>query len=301
MSYGSDIVSNIEGFSTAMYSTWAYYRPERIMFDAGEGVSMSMRNFVFGIERIFVSHGHHDHIGGLMGIIGSRSAARGDKGKPLVIYYPKGWDTIAGLQRYVGEAYRNLSYDLSWIPVEAGSRVTLSGEGQKAKSVRVFQVTHTRNLALGFQIVENRSRLKKEFVGMPGKDIGRIRKEKGNDSVMENYEYVSLTFSGDTSPLDDGICNDSEVLMHEATFVDPEDIDRNGHSSVADAVRVAAASKVKELVLYHLSSRYTTKEAITAVRVAVQKSGFTGGVSLLDGRSMIRITNNVIQIGEGKV
>ena len=290
MSNSSAIVDNIEGFSVAMYSSWTYYRPDRIMFDAGEGVSMTMRNFVFGIEKIFVSHGHHDHIGGLMGIIGSRSAARGDKGKPLEIYYPKGWDTIAGLQRYAGEAYKKLSYDLSWIPVEPGSRITLSGSGKNAKSVRIFGVNHVRNQSLGFRVVENRRRLKTEFAGLTGRELAGISKEKGGDFLSENYEHVSLTYSGDTSPLDDGICSGSDVLMHEGTFVDPEDIDRNGHSSIAAAVRVASEAKVKALVLYHLSSRYTTNQAVDAAKAAVVMYGFKGSVRLLAGRFMTKIT-----------
>ena len=63
MGLAQDILDNLTGYSKAMYSTWFYYKPARLLFDAGEGVASALGNFIFGIERIFISHGHHDHIG----------------------------------------------------------------------------------------------------------------------------------------------------------------------------------------------------------------------------------------------
>ena len=44
------LVENISGYSKAKYSTWLFYRPDRLLFDAGEGVSTSLGNFVYGVE-----------------------------------------------------------------------------------------------------------------------------------------------------------------------------------------------------------------------------------------------------------
>ena len=50
----------------------------------------------------------------------------------------------------------------------------------------------------------------------------------------------------------------------KATFVDPEDVecDRNGHSSVVQAIEVANEANAKSLILCHFSSRYSKSEAI---------------------------------------
>ncbi|HON45254.1 MAG TPA: hypothetical protein PLR86_07940, partial [Planctomycetota bacterium] len=61
MSLHQEIIKNITGFSLAKYSTWFYYKPDHLLFDAGEGVSVMMRNMIYGIEYIFISHGHGDH------------------------------------------------------------------------------------------------------------------------------------------------------------------------------------------------------------------------------------------------
>ena len=66
--------------------------------------------------------------------------------------------------------------------------------------------------------------------------------------------------SGDTAPCD-GVriaAHAADVLVHEATFAD-EEADRarkTGHSTAAQAARLAADAEVKLLALVHLSTRY---------------------------------------------
>ncbi len=69
----------ILSYSKALYSSWLYYSPDRLLFDAGESVSSIMGNKSFAIERVFLSHGHTDHIAGLVGLINIRNSAMGDK------------------------------------------------------------------------------------------------------------------------------------------------------------------------------------------------------------------------------
>jgi ribonuclease Z len=56
-------------YSKALYSSWLYYSPDRILFDAGEGASSILGNKAFAIRRVFVSHGHADHVAGLVGLV----------------------------------------------------------------------------------------------------------------------------------------------------------------------------------------------------------------------------------------
>ena len=61
---------------------------------------------------------------------------------------------------------------------------------------------------------------------------------------------------------------DAETLIHEATFVKASDITRGGHSSVADALRVAQEANVDRLILTHFSPRYSLGKIKEAVSVA---------------------------------
>ena len=79
MGLTEQLAENISGYSKAKYSTWLFYKPDRLLFDAGEGVSTSLGNYIYGVEQIFISHGHFDHIGGIPGILRSRLSSRGDK------------------------------------------------------------------------------------------------------------------------------------------------------------------------------------------------------------------------------
>ncbi len=259
MSLHEEIVSNLSGYSKAMYATWFYYRPARILLDAGEGVSTAMENFVFGIEKVFLSHGHYDHIGGLPGLLQSRRSARGDKEKPLEVYYPDG-DVLIGLQRrYIESLTYRLGYALTWHPLEPGQRVELGFERRRGHLV-AFQSRHGgRMRALGFNVMEARKRLRPQYADLPQDEIASLARSLPPEQLNESYEKILLAYSGDTMPLDPDTVRDAEVLMHEATFISPDDRETPTHATAEEAVRVARDAGVKALVLFHVSSRYPAR------------------------------------------
>ena len=275
MSIFKDTIDNMRGYSMAMYSTWVYHKPTRCLFDAGEGVCLALRNYVFGIDKVFLSHGHYDHIGGLTGLLYTRASARGDKEKPLSVYYPKGCKQIERLKTFVSSD-RGMKYNLEWNEVEPGDSVDLGAK----KFVEVFKVNHS-GLSLGYRIVERRKRLKKELEGRSKIEIREIVLREGSDAVNEQYHRTVLAYCGDSAPVDASKVRDAEVLFHEATFVDVSDRRGETHSSVDEAVRVAVDAGVKSLVLMHLSSRYNRKDMEKAARKAIKHSGWKGSAALL--------------------
>ncbi|MBM4039997.1 MAG: MBL fold metallo-hydrolase [Planctomycetes bacterium] len=271
MSLHEEIAANLNGYSKAMYATWFFYRPARVLLDAGEGVSSAMANFVFAIEKVFLSHGHYDHIGGLPGLLQSRRSARGDKEKPLEVHYPAGDELIAAQRQYVEALTYRVGYDLSWQPLEPEQRVQL-GAGRDRGYLVPFRARHGgRSLALGFRIMEERKRLRACYAGMPEREIAALARTVPREELSEVYEKTLLAYTGDTAPIEPELVQDAEVLMHEATFLAPEDRDAPGHSTLEEAVRVAVAARVKLLVLFHVSSRYPRHEVERRGREAASR------------------------------
>lgn len=269
MSLSEDIIDNISGYSKAMYSTWFYYRSARLLLDAGEGVSTALENFVFGIENIFLGHGHHDHVGGVPGILHARASARGDKEKPLSIYYPQGDSLIESLRRYTDSVTYRLSYDLQWSPLEDGQMITLA-DNRDPLSIQAFRTRHTRKgLSLGYKIVERRTRLKPEFADVDQERIVQLVRENGREAISEPYDKVLLAYSGDSMPVDPDQVRDAEVLMHDTTFVDRADREDETHATLEEAVEVARDANVAALVCFHLSSRYAKRDLVKKLKQLV--------------------------------
>ena len=284
MALHDDILSNLRGYSKAMYSTWIHYKPARLLFDAGEGVSSHMDNFIFGVESIFLSHGHYDHIGGLGGIIHSRASARGDKEKPLAIYHPRGCHMISLLRDYVMTIAGNIKYDLEWIPVDVGQEITVGTEKGRGL-LTVLPVEHSsRTRSVGYRLFERRRHLRPQFAGLAQKELTEISRRDGADAITEEYEQTILAYCGDSKPVDPELVRGAEVLMHEATFIDAADRAGEGHSSVAEALEVAMAANVKSLVLFHISTRYPKRQLETIIRKIARGLNFDRPLTIVMAR-----------------
>ncbi|MCK4570957.1 MBL fold metallo-hydrolase, partial [Candidatus Bipolaricaulota bacterium] len=172
-------------YSKALYSTWIYYSADRILFDAGEGASSILGNKSFAIRRIFLSHGHADHISGLIGLVNIRNNAMGDKEKQLSVYYPKDNFLITEMIRFISRTNRRLDYQLEWIPIEPGDRIELL-DCQMPRYVEAFPTVHVHNeVSLGYNVVEIRHRLKPELAGLSQEDIVAKVKSEGREAVSE--------------------------------------------------------------------------------------------------------------------
>lgn len=258
-----EILKNLYGYSWAKYATWLYYKSDNLLFDAGEGVSIAMRNKIYAVDNIFISHGHGDHIFGLAGFLSSRASSMGDQHKPLNIHYPKGDRNISRLRQYLEDALGSLPFPVLWKELSGRDRIELA----RNRSMESFVARHNSAcLSLGYRIVEHRTRLKEQYRDLPSQQLAALRKKEGKDGLCEEYDRTLLCYSGDSMPLDPGIVRDAEVLLHDCTFLKAEDRDENTHATLEEVLKLAVKGNVSSLALFHFSTRYHRQEITRAIQ-----------------------------------
>ena len=82
------------------------------------------------------------------------------------------------------------------------------------------------------------------------------------EDVATKRRGLKIVYSGDTKPCENilKISRGADLLIHDATFL--EEGERRGHADVKEAARIAKKAEVKQLILTHISRRYTSTEEI---------------------------------------
>ena len=264
----------ITGHSTALFSTWYFVREFGILFDCGDGVTSALMQKARRIKHVFVSHADRDHLAGLIQF--NQLNARSE----LKIYYPKDCGSFPALADFAAKFDPHMS-GTQWIPLDRGQEVAV----RQDLILRPVENRHVRtedNRVKSFSyFVDAVSRkLKPEFADLPGKQIGELRKERGNDAITVETRSTPFAFSADTPIETDGRYNDVECLIHEATFlteaeIEPDNPHRNKHSSLDQVMRVVAGSNIQQLILGHFSSRYSDEQIDEAVAMEIEGNGIT--------------------------
>ena len=260
------------GYSKALYSSWYFYRPDRLLVDCGEGAATTLGNNCYAIERVLLTHGHIDHVAGLMPLLWARAGGMGDNEKPLEIFYPSGDGYVEDLIGYVEKTRARLPFALEWKPIEAGEEIEL----RAGRKIRSFATRHLKNgRSLGYKVVESRRRLKAEWAHLRESDLReRAQKEPGKIAeVMESFEAIRIAFGGDGLALEPADVKGAEILLHEATILEAADRKHQLHSTLDEAISCAVAAKVQNLVLIHVSGRYRWNEVEAAARNSARQKG----------------------------
>jgi ribonuclease Z len=261
---------NLKISSKGMYSTWGYYAPIRALFDCGEGCATNLGNYVYAPESVFLGHNHGDHVLGLPSFVGCRNSARGDKEKPLTVYYPES-DMMKDLIEFIMKRNSRLSYELKFVEIAPGFKMDFGNK----MHLEAFYVKHGYN-SLGFRIMEKRSRLK---AGVNPKDAKNLI-AKG-EIISEEYFGNVFTWTLDSARYDLSNIENCAHLVADATFIKVADRDNNTHTSVDEVMTWAKEANVKTLTLAHFSSRYNWNEITPSVLDIKEKIGFNGNVNVV--------------------
>ena len=244
---------------------------ETLLFDCGEGTQRQMMRYgtSFALADIFFTHMHADHMLGVIGLF--RTLSLQGRTEPMRLWGPRG--SAALLKQAIA-----LGSDKQSFPLEINEVTPETPIARKGYSIVPYTVDHKDKLALGYALVED-IRLgrfnpdKARALGIPeGPAWGRIHKGQSvtldDGRVIEPSELVGPTragrkvvFTGDSRPAASTIqiAEGADLLIHEATFADDEEprAKETGHATAREAAQVAAQAGVKQLVLTHLSARYS--------------------------------------------
>lgn len=213
------------------------------------------------VPTLFLSHGHADHVGAITTFLGAR-ALHGNR-KPLRVIMPAEIvdDLMAGLRAMA--ALQRWPLDIEPIGLRPGDSYQL----RKDLAVRAVKTFHPVP-SLGFLLVQRIDKLKSEFLGLPGAEIGR-RRAAGED-LFDRVERAELAYLTDTliSVLDHSPeVLAARVLILESTFLDgrkSRDAARAGcHVHLDEIVeRADAFAATPQLVLMHVSQLYQPGEVV---------------------------------------
>lgn len=270
----------IKAYSKAKYSTWIYYAPHSILFDAGEGINCFMEERLVSITDIVLSHGHTDHYTGLINVLMTKLAHYQNSGVvfPTRIYYPEADRTLVRFIRYIRDSYtienRAVAPPIDFIPVRPGERLKL--DERKRTFLETFAVEHTKDVAaLGYRVVETRTKLRDEYMDLDQREIQRVIAERGKENVTYDVDKRLIVYTGDCKPIPRAEAAGAETLLHECTFLKPMDRKGQLHSTIDEVLRRYADAGLKDLILFHFSSRYTPEQIAARIGTARIETGGT--------------------------
>ncbi len=244
---------------------------ERLLFDCGEGTQRQMmkaRSGFMDITSIFLTHFHADHTLGMPGLLQTMSLQ--GRTEPLHIYGPDYVEEFTGLLNRLG--YLNLSFPLISKKLVHGDVIKFNGY-----SVEAFRTFHSVP-SLGYALKEdpklgrfNKARALE--LGIPeGPLFSRLhrgetitvngREITSSDVVGESRPGRTIVYTGDTVASESFLprLTGVDVWISESTFGDDMvgKAEETLHSTAGSVAELAKKAGVKQLVLTHVSSRYST-------------------------------------------
>lgn len=266
----------LEGFAQGGWQTAIHCPEAKCIFDMGVMLPVA-------VEHYFLTHGHPDHASALPYIVARRGLQ--DAQRKAKIYVP---EPLAGaVQALIDSADylyggRRGEARAEVVSVKINDSISLKG-GMAVRSVRTYHDAP----ACGWAVEQTTRKLKPEFVGMEGSEIGRLRQE--GISVTDDVTGTALVVPGDTKIeflLNCEQARRAKVLTHEVTYWDdqssPEKCRAYGHTHVDEMIEHCEKFEGEALVLVHRSMKYKRAEVEKILKLRFP-SAMLPKIHLFDG------------------
>jgi ribonuclease Z len=258
---------NVSALAVAREGEW-------LLFDCGEGTQMQIQRAGLNPSRlsaIFITHLHGDHFNGLSGLLSTLGLDR--RTRDLTLVGPQ------GVREYIDALARLkilfVNYPLQIKEYSSISELTPVYETPDY-SVSAYPLDH-RIFDIGYRIQERprpgRFNLGRAHeLGVPeGPLFGRL--QSGNNVQLDDGRIIqpsdvlgpprqgkAIAYCTDTRPCAGSVelAQDVNLLIHEATYTEEltEEARDYGHSTAAQAARIARDSGAQQLLITHFSTRY---------------------------------------------
>jgi ribonuclease Z len=242
---------------------------ELMLFDCGEGTQQQMMRAKTGtkLTSIFISHFHADHFLGIPGLIQTMSF-NGRK-EPLDIYGPAWTKHMVKLLKELG--YYSLGFEINAHELKDSEIV------EKGKYLIKAVTTDHGVSSLGYVLEEKRrpGRFNRERAIELGIPVGPLfSKLQRGESITVRDKLIKpsmvigtsrpgrkIVYSGDTRPCEsiERESHGADILIHDGTLADElrDWAVETKHSTSKEAAFLAKKANVKQLILTHISSRYS--------------------------------------------
>jgi ribonuclease Z len=236
----------VQGTSVAGESTVIQAPELDICFDMGVCPRSALSS-----KFVALSHGHMDHIGGLAYFCSQR-AFQGMGTANIVCDERIERAVRRMLTGYSELEQQEMPFELTALQPEQEIEI------KNNIFLRGFPVEHA-GPAFGYAVIERRSKLKEEYVGLPQEKLREL-KERG-ETITRILEVPLIAYLGDTLPGPWLVRDDvrrAQIVVCECTFVEDDHRDRakvGRHMHLHDVLEWIPTLECEALVLTHLSRR----------------------------------------------
>lgn len=221
------------------------------------------------VNHVMISHGHADHIAGLMYYFAQRDFQ--DIGGGTALVPPALVEPLEELTSAWGRVEGHIPPH-RFVGMNDGEDFEI----RRGLIARAFPVRHRHAFgSLGYSVIDVRNKLKQEFVGLEGPQLVEL-KNKGVE-ITQRVEYPLVAYLGDTGKMNySGLPHvaQAKALLLECTFFDPDHVSRaraGQHIHVTDLPEMLEGMNNERIILIHVTRRTNMHMAHKILKKALPK------------------------------